>query len=148
MGWRLLPVIATEVAERSLQNRNVFRKLNLNSVLRTPVSKICGMAIQFAAYCVHVEGTHRSKYHRHIPSRLLFPEGGVGLVPKRGYLLTLAYYAFPRWYEFGERRWNDIDRGKPKNAEKNLSQCHSVHHKSHMYWPRREPGPPRWQAGD
>jgi hypothetical protein len=25
-----------------------------------------------------------------------FPEGGVGLVPKRGCLLTLAYYAFPR----------------------------------------------------
>jgi hypothetical protein len=36
------------------------------------------------------------------------PEDGVGLVPKRGCLLTLAYYAFPRWYEFGERRWNDI----------------------------------------
>jgi hypothetical protein len=28
--------------------------------------------------------------------------------PKRGCLLTLAYYAFPRWYEFGEWRWNDI----------------------------------------
>jgi hypothetical protein len=25
-----------------------------------------------------------------------FPGGGVGLVPKRGCLLTLAYYAFPR----------------------------------------------------
>jgi hypothetical protein len=40
------------------------------------------------------------------------PEGGVGLVPKRGCLLTLAYYAFPRWYESGERRWNDTDRRK------------------------------------
>jgi hypothetical protein len=49
------------------------------------------------------------------PARF-FPEGGVGLVPKRGCLLTLAYYAFPRWYEFGERWWNDIDRGKPKNS--------------------------------
>jgi hypothetical protein len=39
---------------------------------------------------------------------------GVRLVPKRGCLLTLAYYAFPRRYEFGERRRNDTDRGKPK----------------------------------
>jgi hypothetical protein len=41
-----------------------------------------------------------------------------------------------------------IDRGKPKNSEKNLSQCHIVHQKSHMYWPGREPGPSRWEAGD
>jgi hypothetical protein len=57
-----------------------------------------------------------------------------------GCLLTLAYYAFPRLYEFRERRWNDIDRENPKNSEKNLSQCHLVHHKSHMDWPGREPG--------
>jgi hypothetical protein len=62
----------------------------------------------------------------------IFPECGVGLVPKRGCLLTLAYYVVPRLYEFGERRWNDIDRGKQKNSEKNLSQCHFAHHKSHM----------------
>jgi hypothetical protein len=67
------------------------------------------------------------------------PEGGVGLVPKRGCLHTLAYYAFPRWYEFGERRWNDILTGKSKNSEKNLSQFHFIHHKSHMDWPRHEP---------
>jgi hypothetical protein len=41
-----------------------------------------------------------------------------------------------------------IDRGKPKNSQKNLSQCHFVHHKSHMDWAGREPGPPRWEAGD
>jgi hypothetical protein len=31
-----------------------------------------------------------------------------------------------------ERWWDDIDREKPKNSEKNLSQCHFVHHKSQM----------------
>jgi hypothetical protein len=41
-------------------------------------------------------------------SVFFFPEGGVGLVPKRGCLLMLAYYAFPTWNEFGERWWNDI----------------------------------------
>jgi hypothetical protein len=40
--------------------------------------------------------------------------------------------------------WNDIDRGKPNNSEKNLSQRHFVHQKSLMDWP----GPPLWKAGD
>jgi hypothetical protein len=30
-----------------------------------------------------------------------------------------------------EQQWNDTDRIKLKDSEKNLSQCHSVHHKSH-----------------
>jgi hypothetical protein len=48
------------------------------------------------------------------------------------------------WYiEYGQPWRNDTDRGKPRNSDKNLSQCHSVHHKSHMDWPGCESGSPR-----
>jgi hypothetical protein len=33
-------------------------------------------------------------------------------------------------YECGKPQWNDTDRGKVKNAERNMLQCHFVHHKS------------------
>jgi hypothetical protein len=42
-----------------------------------------------------------------------------------------------------EQWWNDIDMEKPKDSEKDLFQCHFIHHKSHMDWPGRETGPPR-----
>jgi hypothetical protein len=35
-------------------------------------------------------------------------------------------------YEHGEQQWNDINRGKPNNSEKNRSQYHTVHLKSDM----------------
>jgi hypothetical protein len=37
-----------------------------------------------------------------------------------------------------EQRWNYIEKRKVKNSERNLSQCHSVHHKSHMDWRFKE----------
>jgi hypothetical protein len=48
------------------------------------------------------------------------------------------------FYILMEHRWSEIDRGKPKYSEKNLSQCHFVHHKSHMERTAIEPGPPRY----
>jgi hypothetical protein len=42
------------------------------------------------------------------------------------------YYYFFVLFLVMEHRWNEIDRGKPKYSEKNLSQYHFVHYKSHM----------------
>jgi hypothetical protein len=42
-------------------------------------------------------------------------------------------------YEYGEPRWNDIDRKKPKNSENNPLQCQFVHSKYHLD-PSANPG--------
>jgi hypothetical protein len=34
-------------------------------------------------------------------------------------------------------------RGKLKFSDKNLSQCHFIHHESHMNYPGIEPRPPK-----
>jgi hypothetical protein len=53
-------------------------------------------------------------------------------------LLVQPYYYYYYYYYYLvlflviQHRWNEIGRGKPKYSGKNLSQCHFVHHKTHM----------------
>jgi hypothetical protein len=47
-----------------------------------------------------------------------------------------------------EYYWIDMDQETLKCLERNLSQCHFVHQKSHMDWPVIEPCPPQYDVGD
>jgi len=40
------------------------------------------------------------------------------------------------------------DRGKPKYSERNPSQCHSVHHMSHLDWSGIEHRPPQRETNN
>jgi hypothetical protein len=43
-----------------------------------------------------------------------------------------------------EHLWNDTNRRKPTNWEKNIPQCQVCDHIHYMDWPREEPGPRLW----
>jgi hypothetical protein len=56
-----------------------------------------------------------------------------------------VFSAFPFYWSTGGMK---LTGEKPRCSEKPLSQCHFVHHNSHMDRPGIDPRPPRWEAGD
>jgi len=44
--------------------------------------------------------------------------------------------------------WDGTSSGNPKHLDKNVYQCHIIHHKSHMDWAGIWPESPQWDGED
>jgi hypothetical protein len=82
-----------------------------------------------------------------------FVEQNMVMLPQRHRMVDFGmpvcgrlYFAFLQFIM--QHWWSDSDRKKPKYFRENLSQCHSVYHKSYMGWLGIEPRPPRCEASD
>jgi hypothetical protein len=89
-------------------------------------------------------------YILHLSSKFFFLVSlcGVRMSPL-GTSATVGLLYQPRMIDddYGAVGGMRIGRGNQSNRRK-PTQCHFVHHKSHMTWPGIEPGPPRWEASD
>jgi hypothetical protein len=66
-----------------------------------------------------------------------------------GHCLVFYEYTSPRWEMVIVKQSVEWElAGETEIFGEKLPQCHFVHHKSHMTWPRLEFGPPWWEAGD
>ena len=77
------------------------------------------------------------------------------VTPTMSFVPVVILQCMVKLYSVGGRSMNEYGellewywQEKTKYFEKNLTQCHVVHHKSHTDWPEVQPGPLWWQTGD
>jgi hypothetical protein len=114
-------------------------------------------AINLAELNIFVTQIHAQTYHNMFFQEVTLPTFFCGEGPAAdstdapqpwGLLCNpmMKIVSFFSFFRVMEHRWNEIDRGKPKYSEKNLSQCHFIHRKSHKYWPGIKPEPSLLEA--
>jgi hypothetical protein len=117
-------------------------KWNFDCVLKwTPLLQIFSVRPKTLSNygCGTFHGT-KSSFMRidllHIEKCLSPPEGGVESSTQAWMPIYVSILRIPLiiWVWRATVEWY-IERGKPKNSEKNLSQCHFLHDKSHIDWP-------------
>jgi hypothetical protein len=114
----------------------VIKLSNIN-----PLIKVTSVRLEshFLWSCFPTSPRGWSVRHHHILKNIFFSFGGER--PRsRSYGRWWLVFSF-----FRVMKLTGVNRS---TGGKNLSQWHFVHQKSHMDWPRIEPGTPRWEAGD
>jgi hypothetical protein len=104
-----------QISSKSVLYLNHADRAQIGSQTQMPAQYVCALC---------KERTKKTQMHFIImTSTLQFTIIWISVFPPtegavRGCLLTLAYYAFPRWYEFEERRWNDILTGENRRTRR------------------------------
>jgi hypothetical protein len=93
-------------------DKNIKRKLSHYTSRRRMGERWCN------SYSFSTSALYGGELSASLPGLAYFLEGGVGQTQSWMPAFMLAYYVFPRWYEFGERRWNDIDGENRKTRRK------------------------------
>ena len=129
----------------SLQTSSVACILLVNAVAFRPISMLRRKYVLYFSFFLATRSlpnvTHRSTCWQPNSCSAIFEAFYLQL-----WQLLTSYAVGSIWTNM-EHLWNNIDRGKHKNVEKNLSHCCFAHYKFHRKWPGIEPGSQLWEAG-
>ena len=94
-------------------------------------TSVNGLSCQGNSIKLHVQDLFCAKFLRYSKEHYFRSYQALSVCPSGKSSLKIKKMSSKHWC-------NDIDRGKPKYAKKNVSQCHSASQKSHRDWPATE----------